>query len=244
MISLRMTQIPFNGTCWMTWDEIHLARKIATVHLEMKKGKPIKDPGGRFAVSTKGLPFEALPFRYLDWLVGQGWLYGEFRSRLIAYLSHPRNAQYLDEVFRMGHWEAEETPADYHTDRWHGQPMPKAEADPPRKPRMNVFRAWQLAADFALYFEQAQDVNDLLEFDPEKVADLAEALTMLPPSVGKTLRAQYATIRKQNAYTDDTYFWAEYAEISPAELQAQRQAVREVSEWIQSQEPTKEVQAA
>src|SRR5260370_28770902 len=141
MISLRMTRIPFNGICWMTWDEIPLARKIATVHFELHKGRSKRDPGGRVAVKVKAMPFEALPFRYLNWLVGQDWLYGEFRKRLIAYLTHPRNAQYLDEVFHQGHWEPEETPADQRNDPCHGQPMPKPAQDEPRKPLMNVYRS-------------------------------------------------------------------------------------------------------
>ena len=242
MIPLRMTLIPFNGTCWMTWDEIHLARKLCTVRLEMHKGKPKQDPGSRFAVKTKGMPFEALPFRYLDWLVCQPWLFGDFRKRLIAYLSHPRNAQYLDEVFHQGHWEPEQTPADQRNDRWHGQPLPKPEPTEPRKPLMNVYRAWQLAAEMSLLFDSCQDVNDLIEIDPEKVKDLAEALTMLPEAVGQQLRKQYSTIRKQNAYADDTYFWAEYAEITPAELQAERLALQEVAQWLLSER--KEQQAA
>jgi hypothetical protein len=252
MIPLRMTRIPFNGTCWMTWDEIHLARTIATVFLVMKKGRPQRDPNGRYAVKTKGMPFEALPFRYLDWLVCQDWIYGEFRTRLISYLTHPRNAQYLDELFepqlgnvkpatqRPGNSknpivtfgnqtaaEAEPTRPDYHSDKWHGQPMPKEQRDEPRKPWMNVKRAWSIAVDMLLLFEQAQDINDLLEISPEQIAELAEACTMLPDEVVSQLRVAWKNIRSKPAFADSTYFWAEYAQISPADLSFLRHPVGE-----------------
>ena len=222
MIPLRMTRIPFNGTCWMTWDEIHQARQIATVFLVMKKGKPQRDPNGRYAVKTKGMPFEALPFRYLDWLVCQDWLYGDFRTRLIKYLTHPRNAQYLDEIFgpapgtvkpptqRPGHsknpivtygtqpqCEAQPSKPDYHSDKWHGQPMHQEEKDEPRKPMMTLCRAWSIAVDMLLTFQAAQDINDLLEIDPERISDLAEACKKLPAEVVSELRAAWKKVRGQ-----------------------------------------------
>lgn len=36
---------------------------------------------------------------YLDWLSGQAYIYGDFRKRLIAFLSYPSIARQLDELF-------------------------------------------------------------------------------------------------------------------------------------------------
>ena len=49
-------------------------------------------PFGKF----KGRPFDEIPLGYLDWLVGQDWLFADLREQLGRYLSHPTIAQELE----------------------------------------------------------------------------------------------------------------------------------------------------
>lgn len=90
--------IPFQGTCWLTREQLQEAMKFGPVKLEgscaqynnSNNWKPITDVSGtaphRWLVKTQGMQLQQLPMKYLDYLAGQPWLYGAFEQWLYVYL--------------------------------------------------------------------------------------------------------------------------------------------------------------
>src|SRR6516162_2779136 len=93
---LSHTRIPFAATCWVAEDEL---LGLADRRMRNSTGRLIRDQYGRYLVSLKNATFDECPLRYLDWLSGQGWLYGTFRTRLTAYLTHPCIERELETLF-------------------------------------------------------------------------------------------------------------------------------------------------
>lgn len=58
----------------------------------------MKDPGGyRLTFGKhKGQTLDEIPLRYLDWCLGQDWLFPDARKAIAAYLNQPSNARALD----------------------------------------------------------------------------------------------------------------------------------------------------
>lgn len=44
----------------------------------------------------KGKTLDETPLLYLDWIVGQEWIYGETKKRIVEYLSDPVIAKELE----------------------------------------------------------------------------------------------------------------------------------------------------
>lgn len=44
----------------------------------------------------KGETLDEVPLKYLDWLLGQEWLFDDARKAISAYLKQPGNARALD----------------------------------------------------------------------------------------------------------------------------------------------------
>ena len=56
------------------------------------EGKPLSPPEGvsyPHELDLTGVRFSEVPLRYIDYLVGQPWIYGEFAQRLRQYHAHP-----------------------------------------------------------------------------------------------------------------------------------------------------------
>jgi hypothetical protein len=138
---LSHTIIPFEGTCWVTSEELGIARRCnGFARLVLADGRPLRDNGGRVLLRTHLMTFDALPLRYLDWLSGQDWLYGEFRERLTRYLKNPAIQRELEDLFPdpdddsrrplfmsslpIGDRHATFCTVNCHRwHRWHGQPL-------------------------------------------------------------------------------------------------------------------------
>jgi hypothetical protein len=199
IVPLSFTRIPFDGTCWMSRQEIQQARK-AVSRLFLVSTQP--NAFDQLLVRTKGLPFDVLPLRYLDWLAGQPWLYGEFKDRLERYLKKPCIQRELDSLFpdesaciqggQGDVWCSTEERV-HHT--WHGQPMPEefipiSDDPPPMKP----YTAWKVAADFLSFLDTHDDPHDLLDID---FHELAQACRLLPAGPVQHLRHAYKSWRQQ-----------------------------------------------
>jgi hypothetical protein len=151
----------------MTRDEARAFRKARPGgRLFIKLGpdrRPETDSAGRWLVAVGGCRFDEIPLRYLDWLSGQPWVYGELRQRLTAYLMQDLIQRELADQFRDPELEATDfTMVGQFDPKWHGQPMPAEEPVPDYKPR-KITRAqrWQWLAELALAIDNARLVHEL-----------------------------------------------------------------------------------
>src|SRR4051812_5741237 len=93
-LPLRKTQVPFNAKCWLDVNDPLIKKypeRLRNYGCERLVGGfagLINDGNGRLLFHLKGLTFEEVPLGYLDWLSGQSWLYGAFRTRLTMYLTY------------------------------------------------------------------------------------------------------------------------------------------------------------
>ncbi len=121
--AIDRNRLPFAGHCWMTREEARAFRKarpgnrlFVVLHPDFAplpdddgrfpNGRPLTDSAGRCLVAVGGCKFEDIPLRYLDWLSGQPWVYGELRQRLTAYLTQDVIQRELDAEFRDKEFES------------------------------------------------------------------------------------------------------------------------------------------
>lgn len=167
-------------------------------------------PFGKYA----GEVFDTVPLGYLDWLIGQDWLYGEFKKRLLLYINRPAIQRELEELFpdpeddsrRPLFFGSDPGPLSCkldcpHRHRWHGQEMPKALEPIDWQPPSHCqrwFAAWQTVADFIAFLDscfqsEKYDLHDLLELD---FAALKAALPHVTPQAANKAREKYRAYRK------------------------------------------------
>jgi hypothetical protein len=125
--------------------------------------RPIEDEHGRRLVAVGGCRFEDIPLRYLDWLSGQPWVYGELRQRLTRYLRQDHIQRQAADEFRDRELDDSGfTIQDSLKDRWHGQPMPAEQAaDSFRPSRIRPRQQWQWLAELWLAIDSAHLVHEL-----------------------------------------------------------------------------------
>lgn len=195
-LSRQKNVVLIDGVPWEQFFAERQARPkaaVATRRLDRTK-TPLSEtvmPFGAFA----GKAFDETPLGYLDWLIGQDWLYGEFKTRLTKYLSHPIVVRELEALFPED-WDDSRQPAftvQQFYDRWHGQPMPKEVRDETVR-HMTRTEAWDVAADLANWCGEVEDPVEVLEMDFGKIK---EACSLLPAKTATMLRNMYVACRER-----------------------------------------------
>ena len=212
---LSHTRIPFNGRLTVSPLDPHLAkyryRIEKNIHgRQVRAFGPDGEPTYR-KVLIQGMTLDEVSqfengLSYLDWLSGQPWVYGEFRTRLTAYLNHPCIKRELEEQFPDPDDNSYQplflaqpiTPGMIYSlpqgnlDKWHGNSQPKPERDTWQSEKMSVVQAWGLAADYLHLFETSEDPNSLLDLD---FAELREVCRILPKESEAKLKDAYRAFR-------------------------------------------------
>ena len=144
----------------------------------------------------KGKYFDSIPLEYLDWLVGQDWIYGELEKRLVRYLKHPVIRREIELLFPDR--EIEAYPERNRNDPWHGYTMPKEDRELHDwyPERIRPGKAWEVIADFVFYMETHNEPNDLIEL-PFEWERISSALNAVKKSTRDRVRETYISWRKK-----------------------------------------------